>query len=169
MVTVSAMVLKTNGANFSVLDQHDTLKRLRKQASKFSSVDKLPNVYLIHGDLTVEEMAMLYNHPKITAEEAATYLFLAKDEIRESILLTAAEEHDKMNRSSVWPAPEDRWINETFSMVILTKKEVEKRINKHPDELTEWLDANHRELGNLIDRGVIKLVRTNDLKNLDKV
>ena len=39
-------------------------KRLRKQASKFSSVDSLPNVYLIHGDLTVEEMAMLYNHPK---------------------------------------------------------------------------------------------------------
>ena len=110
----------------------------------------------------------VYNHPKITAEEAATYLFLAKDEIRESILLTAAEEHDKMNRSSVWTAPEDRWINETFSMVILTKKEVENRINKHPEELTEWLDANHRELGNLIDRGVIKLVRTNDLKNLDK-
>ena len=42
-----ALLLKTNGANFSVLDQHDTLKRLRKQASKFSSVDKLPNVYLI--------------------------------------------------------------------------------------------------------------------------
>ena len=43
-----ALLLKTNGANFSVLDQHDTLKRLRKQASKFSSVDSLPSVYLIH-------------------------------------------------------------------------------------------------------------------------
>ena len=68
-----AMVLKTNGANFSVLDQHDTLKRLRKQASKFSSVDKLPNVYLIHGDLTVEEMAILYNLPKVKAMLSCTH------------------------------------------------------------------------------------------------
>ena len=68
-----AMVLKTNGANFSVLDQHDTLKRLRKQASKFSSVDSLPSVYLIHGDLTVEEMAMLYNHPKIKTMVSCTH------------------------------------------------------------------------------------------------
>ena len=68
-----AMVLKTNGANFSVLDHHDTLKRLRKQASKFSSVDSLPSVYLIHGDLTVEEMAMLYNHPKIKTMVSCTH------------------------------------------------------------------------------------------------
>ena len=68
-----AMVLKTNGANFSVLDQNDTLKRLRKQASKFSSVDSLPNVYLIHGDLTIEEMAMLYNHPKIKTMVSCTH------------------------------------------------------------------------------------------------
>ena len=68
-----AMVLKTNGANFSVLDQYDTLKRLRKQASKFSSVDSLPNVYLIHGDLTIEEMAMLYNHPKIKTMVSCTH------------------------------------------------------------------------------------------------
>ena len=68
-----AMVLKTNGANFSVLDQHDTLKRLRKQASKFSSVDSLPSVYLIHGDLTVEEMAKLYNHPKVKVHISLTH------------------------------------------------------------------------------------------------
>ena len=68
-----AMVLKTNGANFSVLDQHDTLKRLRKQASKFSSVDSLPSVYLIHGDLTVEEMAKLYNHPKVKTMVSCTH------------------------------------------------------------------------------------------------
>lgn len=68
-----ALLLKTNGANFSILDQEDTLKRLRKQASKFSSVDKLPNVYLIHGDLTVEEMAILYNLPKVKAMLSCTH------------------------------------------------------------------------------------------------
>ena len=68
-----ALLLKTNGANFSILDQHDTLKRLRKQASKFTSVEKLPSVYLLHGDLTVEEMAMLYNHPKIRTMVSCTH------------------------------------------------------------------------------------------------
>jgi hypothetical protein len=28
---------------------------------------KLPNVYLLHGDLTDEEMNLLYNHPKVKA------------------------------------------------------------------------------------------------------
>ena len=68
-----ALLLKTNGANFSILDREDTLSRLRKQATKFSEVDSLPNVYLIHGDLTVEEMSTLYNHPKIKAMLSCTH------------------------------------------------------------------------------------------------
>ena len=46
---------------------------MRKQASKFTSVEKLPSVYLLHGDLTVEEMAMLYNHPKIRTMVSCTH------------------------------------------------------------------------------------------------
>ena len=38
----------------------------------FEGVD-LPNIYLIHGDLTIEEMSTLYNHPKIAAFITCTH------------------------------------------------------------------------------------------------
>ena len=59
-----ALVLKTNGANFSVLDRVQIKTRIESVKSMFSGVN-LPNIYLIHGDFTIEEMSTLYNHPKI--------------------------------------------------------------------------------------------------------
>ena len=67
-----ALVLKTNGANFSVLDRHDTKKKIQEVKNMFSGVD-LPNIYLIHGDFTIEEMSTLYNHPKIGAFITCTH------------------------------------------------------------------------------------------------
>jgi len=34
---------------------------------------ELPNIYLIHGDFTIEEMSTLYNHPKIAAFITCTH------------------------------------------------------------------------------------------------
>ena len=59
-----ALLLKTNGSDFSVLDRYDTKKRARGIIEQFKGTD-VPNLYLIHGDLTINEMAILYNHPKI--------------------------------------------------------------------------------------------------------
>ena len=67
-----ALVLKTNGANFSVLDRHQTKKRIQEVKDMFSGVS-LPNIYLIHGDFTIEEMSTLYNHPKIAAFITCTH------------------------------------------------------------------------------------------------
>ena len=67
-----ALVLKTNGANFSVLDRHDIKKRIQEVKDMFTGVD-LPNIYLIHGDFTIEEMSTLYNHPKIGAFITCTH------------------------------------------------------------------------------------------------
>ena len=67
-----ALVLKTNGANFSVLDKADIKKRIQSVKDMFEGVD-LPNIYLIHGDLTIEEMSTLYNHPKIAAFITCTH------------------------------------------------------------------------------------------------
>jgi len=67
-----ALVLKTNGANFSVLDRHDTKKRIQEVKDMFTGVD-IPNIYLIHGDYTIEEMSTLYNHPKIGAFITCTH------------------------------------------------------------------------------------------------
>jgi len=68
----SALVLKTNGANFSVLDRHDIKKKIQQVKDMFEGV-KLPNIYLIHGDFTIDEMSTLYNHPKIGAFITCTH------------------------------------------------------------------------------------------------
>ena len=67
-----ALVLKTNGANFSLLDRHDTKKKIQQVKDMFKGVD-LPNIYLIHGDFTIDEMSTLYNHPKIGAFITCTH------------------------------------------------------------------------------------------------
>ena len=67
-----ALVLKTNGANFSVLDREETKKKIQQVKGMFHGVD-LPNIYLIHGDFTIEEMSTLYNHPKIGAFITCTH------------------------------------------------------------------------------------------------
>jgi len=67
-----SLVLKTNGANFSVLDRHDIKRRIKHVKDMFTGVS-LPNIYLIHGDFTIEEMSTLYNHPKIGAFITCTH------------------------------------------------------------------------------------------------
>jgi len=62
-----ALVLKISSATFSVHDREDMLNRIERIKQTIDSDKKLPSVYLLHGDLTIEEMNGLYNHPKIKA------------------------------------------------------------------------------------------------------
>jgi glycosyltransferase involved in cell wall biosynthesis len=62
-----ALIMKTNGATYSILDREDILNKIKSIKSQFPSDWKLPNVYLLHGDLSSEEMNYLYNHPKVKA------------------------------------------------------------------------------------------------------
>lgn len=59
-----ALVLKTNGTNFSTYDRNTLLERIEivKKMAK-SNV----SVYLLHGELSEFEMAALYSHPKVIA------------------------------------------------------------------------------------------------------
>tara|TARA_B100001094_G_scaffold326639_1_gene383178 strand:+ start:102 stop:1445 length:1344 start_codon:yes stop_codon:yes gene_type:complete len=60
-----ALILKSCGGTFSILDREDCLSKINNIKSKFPSDWKLPNVYLLHGSLSDEEMNKLYNHPKV--------------------------------------------------------------------------------------------------------
>jgi len=68
-----ALLLKTHGSNFSVLDYENTIAKIKSIKSNFPSVVKLPQVYLLHGELTEQEMNSLYNHPKIKAMISFTH------------------------------------------------------------------------------------------------
>lgn len=67
-----ALILKTSGADFSILDREDILKKIY-YIKKGVVGSKLPNVYLIHGDFTDEEMNQMYNHPKVKAHITFTH------------------------------------------------------------------------------------------------
>ncbi len=67
-----ALILKTSGADFSILDREDILKKIA-YIKKGVVGSKLPSVYLIHGDFTDEEMNQMYNHPKVKAHITFTH------------------------------------------------------------------------------------------------
>ena len=60
-----ALILKTSGAAFSIMDREEITLKIQQILSAYGH--KAPNVYLLHGDLSDEEMNSLYNHPKIKA------------------------------------------------------------------------------------------------------
>jgi len=60
-----ALILKTQSANASILDRNkmlETINSIRKQVK-----GTLPNIYLLHGEISDSEMNELYNHPKVKA------------------------------------------------------------------------------------------------------
>lgn len=61
-----ALVLKTSQADFSPIDRSLLVNKIRR-IYETTPGQNLPNVYILHGDLTDAEMNSLYNHPKIKA------------------------------------------------------------------------------------------------------
>jgi glycosyltransferase involved in cell wall biosynthesis len=61
-----ALILKSSGATYSVMDRMEIENKIEQIRDMFPNA-KLPNIYLLHGDLADEEMNLLYNHPKVKA------------------------------------------------------------------------------------------------------
>ena len=60
-----ALILKTNEVNYSLLDRERMISKINKIRSKVSG--NLPNVYLLHGEMTDDEMNQLNNDNKVKA------------------------------------------------------------------------------------------------------
>jgi hypothetical protein len=67
-----ALILKTSGAGFSIMDRNEMMKKINLVKDSMKA-DKLPNVYLLHGDLSDKEMNEMYNHPKVKAHVSFTH------------------------------------------------------------------------------------------------
>ena len=65
------LILKTSGADFSILDREDILNKISDIKKSVNGV--LPPIYLIHGDFTDSQMNELYNHSKVKAHLTFTH------------------------------------------------------------------------------------------------
>ena len=61
-----ALILKTAQVGSSYYDREELLKKIKKIKKSVGS-DNLPNIYLLHGDFSDEEMNEIYNHSKVKA------------------------------------------------------------------------------------------------------
>jgi glycosyltransferase involved in cell wall biosynthesis len=59
------LIVKTSSATYSIMDREEMLDKIRR--IKESVDGDLPNVYLLHGELSNDEINELYNHPKVKA------------------------------------------------------------------------------------------------------
>jgi len=66
------LILKTSGAMLSTMDRYDCINKI-KEVTKWVGGENLPNVYLLHGELSDVEMNALYNHPKVKVHISFTH------------------------------------------------------------------------------------------------
>jgi glycosyltransferase involved in cell wall biosynthesis len=58
-----ALILKTNHVDYSILDREEILKKINQIKDQVSG--NLPNIYLLHGEMTDDEMNQLNNDNKV--------------------------------------------------------------------------------------------------------
>lgn len=66
------LIMKTSSATYSIMDRDDILEKINKIRAAVGKDSELPNVYLLHGELTDGEINELYNHPKVKAHVTFT-------------------------------------------------------------------------------------------------
>jgi hypothetical protein len=62
-----ALILKTSGASSSYIDRDEILRKINIIKNSIPKGNKIPNIYLLHGDFSDSEINELYNHPKVKA------------------------------------------------------------------------------------------------------
>ena len=90
-----ALILKTSGANFSIIDRREIIRKIKMVKDTVKS-ETLPNIYLIHGELSDREMNEMYNwiRPEISVPVHGEhrhlkehYLFAKSKKIKQPMLI----------------------------------------------------------------------------------
>jgi len=120
-----ALILKTSKGVCSYTSRDKVLEDIRAIKERISG--DLPNVYVLHGDLSDEEMNKLYNHPKVKA-----MVSLTKGEGFGRPLLEFSLS-GKPVMCSGWSAPMD-FLKPEYCALLPGKLE-----NVHPSAANDWL------------------------------
>lgn len=71
------LILKTSGAQISIMDKYDCINKINDVTNMVKGSlppsTRLPNVYLLHGELEDKEMNALYNHEKVKVHISFTH------------------------------------------------------------------------------------------------
>jgi hypothetical protein len=125
-----ALVLKTSIVGPSYMDRDEILKRIQLIRESVNSSD-LPNIYLLHGEFTDEEMNQIYNHPKVKAMISLTKgegfgrPLLEFTQSKKPIITTGWSGHlDFLNKefvslisgtlTNVHPSAANQWLHKEF-------------------------------------------------------
>jgi hypothetical protein len=108
------------------MDRDEILKRIQQIRDTVNSND-LPNVYLMHGEFTDEEMNEIYNHPKIKA-----MVSLTKGEGFGRPLLEFTQSKKPVIATN-WSGHVD-FLNKEFTPLIDGTL-----VNVHPSAANQWL------------------------------
>ena len=66
------LIMKTSSATYSIMDRDEMLEKINKIRALVGDDGTLPNIYLLHGELTDGEVNELYNHTKVKAHVSFT-------------------------------------------------------------------------------------------------
>ena len=165
-----ALILKTSGATFSIIDREEILRKIKEVQRKFPQDWSLPNIYLLHGDLTDEEMNDLYNHPKIKCMVSFTHgegfgrPFLEASMVGLPIIAPAWSGHidfldakhtlllegklEQVPQSAVWKdiiIPESKWFVIDEQHAYLTLKFAFKNRNEIKEKAKKMMRDNRKK------------------------
>ena len=157
-----ALILKTSGAQLCVMDKYDCINKINDVTGMVKSTKpnaKLPNVYLLHGELSDIEMNALYNHEKIKAHVSFTH----GEGFGHPLLLATLS--GKPVITPKWSGHLD-FLNPTYAEFFAGKLEPipGEAINDWFVKEAQWFNVNYEEAGHLFK----KIFSNYDAKLLDK-
>ena len=142
---VPALILKTSVVNASYVGRKELLSRINAIRNSVTA-NRLPNIYVVHGDFHNSEINELYNHPKVKA-----MISLTKGEGFGRPLL----EFSLVNKpiiTTAWSGHMD-FLNAEFTGLIGgTTKPIHKsaQIKNLLVEGSQWFAPDHQLTANLI-------------------
>jgi glycosyltransferase involved in cell wall biosynthesis len=140
-----SLILKTSQAGASYMDRDEILRKIQTIRDSVNSKN-LPNIYLLHGEFTNEEMNSIYNHSKIKA-----MISLTKGEGFGRPLLEFSLTQKPIIASG-WSGHTD-FLDPNFSVLLGGELK-----NVHPSAVvqnmilaeSQWFSPNHGQIGHAL-------------------